>query len=91
MPGIDKKALKNVNIDERELDRIQAIVLSMTAEERAKPQIINGKRRKRIADGSGTSIQQVNRLIKQFAEMKKMMKKMQGGKMPNIGQMLGQR
>ena len=60
----------------------------MTPHERRNPQIINGKRRKRIAEGSGTSIQQVNRLIKQFAEMKKMMKKMQGGKMPNIGQML---
>jgi signal recognition particle subunit SRP54 len=94
MPGIDKKALKNVNIDERELDRIQAIVLSMTAEERAKPQIINGKRRKRIADGSGTSVQQVNKLIKQFSEMKKMMKRMSGkGKkgMPDISQMMGQR
>jgi signal recognition particle subunit SRP54 len=94
MPGVDKKALKNVNIDERELDRIQAIVLSMTPQERKNPKIINGKRRKRIADGSGTSVQQVNKLIKQFSEMKKMMKRMssKGGKgMPNIGQMLGQR
>lgn len=94
MPGVDKKALKNVNIDERELDRIQAIVLSMTPDERKNPKIINGKRRKRIADGSGTSVQQVNKLIKQFSEMKKMMKRMssKGGKgMPNIGQMLGQR
>ncbi|MBK5229989.1 MAG: signal recognition particle protein [Thermoleophilia bacterium] len=91
MPGIDKKALKNVNIDERELDRVQAIVLSMTARERRDPKIINGQRRKRIAAGSGTSIQQVNRLIKQFAEMRKMMKRLKGGKMPNIGQMLGQR
>ena len=64
--------------NERELDRIQAIVLSMTPEERTKPQIINGKRRKRIADGSGTSVQQVNKLIKQFSEMKKMMKRMAG-------------
>jgi signal recognition particle subunit SRP54 len=94
MPGIDKKALKNVNIDERELDRIQAIVLSMTAEERAKPQIINGKRRKRIADGSGTSVQQVNKLIKQFSEMKKMMKRMSGkGRkgMPDMSQLMGGR
>jgi signal recognition particle subunit SRP54 len=95
MPGIDKKALKNVNIDDRELDRLQAIVLSMTPDERRKPQIINGKRRKRIADGSGTSVQQVNRLIKQFSEMKKMMKKMtgKGGKamrgMPDFSQMMG--
>lgn len=97
MPGIDKKALKNVNIDERELDRIQAIVLSMTPEERRKPQIINGKRRKRIAAGSGTSVQQVNRLIKQFSEMKKMMKRMsgKGGKgmkgMPDMSQLMGGR
>jgi signal recognition particle subunit SRP54 len=91
LPGIDKKALKNVNIDERELDRVQAIVLSMTARERRNPKIINGQRRKRIAAGSGTSIQQVNRLIKQFAEMRKMMKRMKRGKMPDIGQMLGQR
>ncbi|MGH2906736.1 MAG: signal recognition particle protein [Solirubrobacterales bacterium] len=91
LPGVDKKALKNVNIDDRDLDRVQAIILSMTPYERQNPRIINGKRRKRIAEGSGTSVQQVNRLIKQFAEMKKMMKRMQGGKMPNIGQMLGQR
>lgn len=91
LPGIDKKALKNVHIDERELDRIQAIVLSMTPQERRNPKIINGRRRKRIADGSGTSVQQVNRLIKQFAEMRKMMKRMKHGKMPDIGQMLGRR
>ena len=94
MPGIDKKALKNVNIDEKELDRIQAIVLSMTPQERANPKIINGKRRVRIAKGSGTSVQQVNKLIKQFSEMKKMMKRMTGkGKkgMPDISQLMGQR
>jgi signal recognition particle subunit SRP54 len=94
MPGIDKKALKNVNIDEKELDRIQAIVLSMTPQERANPKIINGKRRVRIANGSGTSVQQVNKLIKQFSEMKKMMKRMSGkGKrgMPDISQLMGQR
>lgn len=94
LPGVDKKALKNVNIDERELDRIQAIVLSMTPQERGNPKIINGKRRKRIAAGSGTSVQQVNKLIKQFSEMKKMMKRMnaKGGKgMPDFSQMLGGR
>jgi signal recognition particle subunit SRP54 len=91
IPGVDKKALKGVNIDDRDLDRVQAIVLAMTPYERRNPKIINGKRRKRIAEGSGTSIQQVNRLIKQFGEMKKMMKKMRGGKMPDFGQMLGQR
>lgn len=91
LPGVDKKALKNVNIDERELDRVQAIVLSMTPYERANPKFINGNRRKRIAAGSGTSVQQVNRLLKQFAEMRKMMKRMKRGKMPDFGQIMGQR
>ena len=94
LPGVDKKMLKNVNIDERELDRIQAIVLSMTPYERANPRIINGKRRKRIADGSGTSVQQVNKLIKQFSEMKKMMKRMSGKGMkgmPDMSQLMGGR
>lgn len=89
IPGVDKKALKNVNIDERELDRVQAIVLSMTPEERRNPTLINGSRRKRIAAGSGTTVQQVNRLVKQFGEMRKMMKRMQKGKMPDMQQLLG--
>lgn len=88
VPGVDKKALKNVNIDEKELDRLQAIVLSMTSAERRDPGLIKGSRRKRIAEGSGTSVQQVNRLVKQFGEMRKMMKRMQKGKTPDLGQML---
>ena len=68
LPGFGQlKQLKNAKVDERELDRIEAIVTSMTLEERRNPQIINGSRRKRIAAGSGTSVQAVNQLIKQFA------------------------
>lgn len=89
IPGGMGKHLKDVKVDEKDLDRVQAIVLSMTAEERRRPQIINGSRRKRIAAGSGTSVQAVNQLLKQFAQMRKMMKGMQKGKMPNLGSMMG--
>lgn len=80
LPGMDK-ALKNMNIDERQFARVEAIILSMTKEERQNPKILNGSRRKRIALGSGTSIQDVNRLIKQFEDMTKLMKTIsRGGK-----------
>jgi signal recognition particle subunit SRP54 len=73
MPGMNK--LKgNLKVDERQLARVEAIVRSMTKEEKQKPEILNASRRKRIAAGSGTSIQDVNRLIKQFEDMRKMMK-----------------
>ncbi len=75
LPGMNTKALKGMKVDERELKHIEAIIFSMTPREREKPLIINGQRRHRIAKGSGTSIQQVNRLLKQFEQMKKMMKK----------------
>ena len=75
IPGIGKQ-LKDVEIDEKEMAHIEAIVLSMTAKERQDPSIINASRRQRIARGSGTSVQQVNRLLKQFDEMRKMMKKL---------------
>jgi signal recognition particle subunit SRP54 len=75
-------------VDERELARIEAIVLSMTVEERRRPQIINGSRRKRIATGSGTSVQAVNQLIKQFGQMQKMMRSLQQGKMPSMDQLM---
>ena len=68
------KALKNVEIDDDAFKGIEAIIRSMTPEERANPIILNGSRRKRIAVGSGTSIQDVNKLMKQFDETKKMMK-----------------
>lgn len=79
MPGAGKmKGLKNVQVDEKQIGRIEAIVRSMTKEEKVNPAVLNASRRKRIAKGSGTSIQDVNRLIKQFDEMKKMMKQMSG-------------
>lgn len=77
IPGFNKiKGLNNIQIDEKQIDRLEAIIYSMTPEERAHPEIINSSRKKRIAKGSGTSIQDVNRLLKQFEEMKKMMKHM---------------
>ncbi|MEH7652552.1 signal recognition particle protein [Bacillus safensis] len=77
MPGAGKmKGLKNVQVDEKQLNHIEAIIKSMTTEEKEQPEVINASRRKRIAKGSGTSVQEVNRLLKQFDEMKKMMKQM---------------
>lgn len=76
IPGANSKQLKNIKIDEKELVYIKAIIQSMTKKERNDSSIINGNRRKRIAAGSGTSVQRVNRLLKQFNETKKMMKKM---------------
>ena len=75
MPGINNKALKGLNVDEKEIGKIEAIIKSMTKKERESPEIINSSRRKRIALGSGTNIQDVNRLLKQFKETKKMMKR----------------
>lgn len=76
IPGLNAKALSNIEVDEKKLGRVEAIIKSMTAKERNDPSIINGSRRKRIAAGSGTTIQEVNSLLKQFEEMKKMMKMM---------------
>lgn len=78
IPGINQSALKGATIDEKALDRTEAIILSMTPRERNKPDIINGSRRKRIAAGSGTSVEEVNRLLKQFEQMNKMMKQLTG-------------
>ncbi|MFV0553565.1 MAG: signal recognition particle protein [Mangrovibacterium sp.] len=78
IPGMGK-ALKNVDIDDDAFKGIEAIIQSMTEDERENPALLNGSRRKRIADGSGTSIQQVNQLIKQFDDMRKMMKMVSGG------------
>jgi signal recognition particle subunit SRP54 len=87
IPGFDKMA-KQVNPEhaEREMKRIEAIILSMTPKERRNPQIIDGSRRRRISKGSGTSVEEINRLLKQFLEMKKMMGKL--SKM-GLGGMLG--
>jgi signal recognition particle subunit SRP54 len=88
LPGMGAmKQLKNADVDEKELDRVEAIILSMTPQERAHPGLINGSRRKRIAAGSGTKVQQVNNLVKQFDQMKVMMKAMANGRMPTPQQM----
>jgi signal recognition particle subunit SRP54 len=88
IPGLAGHQLQNMKVDERELDRIQAIVLSMTPQERRKPEIVNGSRRLRIARGSGTNVQQVNRLIKQFGQMRKMMRQVGRGKTPDFGALM---
>jgi signal recognition particle subunit SRP54 len=88
LPGLAGHQLGKLKVDEKEFDRIEAIILSMTREERRRPDIVNGKRRRRIANGSGTSVQQVSQLIKQFGEMRKMMRGLQQGKMPDLGAMM---
>ena len=88
LPGMGQmKQLKGVKVDERELDRLEAIVTSMTVEERRNPNLIDGSRRKRIAAGSGTSVQAVNQLVKQFFQMQKVMRQLQQGKMPSLDQL----
>ena len=88
IPGANKLGDVN-NVDDKEMKYVEAIILSMTVEERQHPAMINGSRRKRIAMGSGTSVQEVNKLLKQFFEMQKMMKNFTKGK--NIGRMMAQR
>ncbi|MDA8069515.1 MAG: signal recognition particle protein [Actinomycetota bacterium] len=83
IPGLGKE-LRGVKIDEREFDRIQAIILSMTPEERRRPELIKGSRRLRIARGSGTNVQAVKALIKQFEQMRKLMKVVASGKTPDL-------
>jgi signal recognition particle subunit SRP54 len=90
MPGVGSQ-LGGLNVDERELDRLEAIILSMTPAERANPKIIDGSRRRRIARGSGTNVQAVGHLVKQFAQMRKLMKQVASGKMPDLQQLAGRR
>jgi signal recognition particle subunit SRP54 len=80
MPGVKPGALKDAKIDERALARTEAIIKSMTQKEREKPDIIGASRKQRIAKGSGTSVEDVNKLLKQFDQMRKMMKQMTNGK-----------
>ncbi len=89
IPGMGK-AVKNLDLDDDAFKGIEAIIHSMTAEERADPKILNGSRRKRIARGSGSDVQEVNQLIKQFSETRKMMKMMTGNKGKNMMQMMKQ-
>ncbi len=79
LPGVNTKMLKQANADPRRLKWVEAIVLSMTDQERKKPDLLNGSRRLRVAKGSGRPISEVNRLLEQFRDMQKMMKKMSGG------------
>ncbi len=88
MPGFNRKALKGMDMDEKALVRMDAILSSMTKHERARPVVINGSRRRRIARGSGTSVQEVNQLLKQYNMMQKMMKQLNR---PGALEQLGQR
>src|SRR4051794_13667612 len=90
MPGVGKE-LGALQVDDRELDRLEAMILSMTLEERRDPTIIDGSRRRRIAHGSGTSVQAVGQLVKQFGQMKKVMRQLSQGKMPSLQQLAGGR
>jgi len=87
IPGVPRKMMKGIDLDDRQLSWTKAMINSMTPQERNNPQLINGQRRRRIAAGSGRSIQEVNQLLKQFTEMQKMMKKF--GKMKSRGIRLG--
>jgi signal recognition particle subunit SRP54 len=88
IPGLAGHQLSNMKVDERELDRVEAIILSMTPEERRRPELIKGSRRLRIAKGSGTNVQAVNQLVKQFDQMRKLMRQIGRGKMPDIGALM---
>jgi signal recognition particle subunit SRP54 len=90
LPGLSGQQLSQMKVDEREIDRVEAIILSMTPEERRRPELIKGSRRLRIAKGSGTSVQQVNQLVKQFDQMRKLMRQLGRGKMPDLGALMRQ-
>jgi signal recognition particle subunit SRP54 len=90
MPGVGQQ-LGNLQVDERELDRLQAIIQSMTPEERRNPSIIDGSRRRRIAHGSGTTVQAVGQLVKQFSQMRKLMRQLGTGRIPDLQQLAGGR
>jgi signal recognition particle subunit SRP54 len=89
IPGLGKE-LRGVKIEEREFDRLQAIILSMTPEERRRPELIKGSRRLRIAQGSGTNVQAVKQLIKQFESTRKIMRQVAQGRMPDLGALMRQ-
>ena len=87
MGGMKELAANREKIDDKQLDRVEAIINSMTPQERRNHQVINGSRRKRIAKGSGTSVEEINRLLKQFVQMKKMLKAIGG--MAGLGKKKG--
>jgi signal recognition particle subunit SRP54 len=86
LPGVNNKMLKNVKVDPKRMKHIEAIILSMTPQERRRPEMLNGSRRARIARGSGRPVQEINRLLAQFKDMQKLMKQMKGlqGMMPRM-------
>jgi signal recognition particle subunit SRP54 len=89
IPGMNKmKQMKNLDVDDRELVRVEAMINSMTREERRSPNIINGSRRKRVARGSGMRVQDVNRLLKNYSQVMKMIKKLNKGGMRSLGRMM---
>jgi signal recognition particle subunit SRP54 len=89
IPGLGKQLEGMDNVDERQLGRVEAMILSMTPNERAMPTVIDGSRRVRIANGSGTSVEEVNRLLEARKQMEKVMKGMSRGQMPDLGAMMG--
>jgi signal recognition particle subunit SRP54 len=89
IPGLGAQ-IRGMKVDDSELDRVEAIILSMTPEERRRPELIKGSRRLRIARGAGTNVQAVNQLVKQFAQMRKVMRQMGRGRMPDLGALMRQ-
>ena len=89
LPGVGAQ-MRGMKVDEREIDRLEAIILSMTPEERRRPELIKGSRRLRIARGSGTSVQAVNQMVKQFAQVRKLMRQVGRGRMPDLGALMRQ-
>jgi signal recognition particle subunit SRP54 len=89
IPGLGNE-LRGVKVDEREFDRVQEIILSMTPQERRHPELIKGSRRLRIAKGSGTNVQAVKALIKQFEQMRKLMRQVSQGRTPDLGALMRQ-
>jgi signal recognition particle subunit SRP54 len=90
LPGFSAQQMRGLKVEERDMDRIEAIILSMTPEERRRPELIKGSRRLRIARGSGTDVQQVNQLVKQFGQMRKLMRQLGRGRMPDLGALMRQ-
>ncbi len=82
IPGIDKRQLKDAKVDEKAMSRTEAMILSMTPYERENPEVLNSSRKRRIALGSGTKVEDLNRMLKQYEMMKTMVKQMSQGKMP---------
>jgi signal recognition particle subunit SRP54 len=89
IPGVGSQ-MRGMKIDEREIDRIEAIILSMTPQERRHPELIKGSRRLRIARGSGTNVQAVNQMVKQFAQVRKLMRQVGRGRMPDVAALMRQ-